>query len=80
LDLRARKWQEAGEHFTVRSFITCIASPDDMRAIKPRRMKWVGHVAHMRNAYKILITKPEGKKPLRRSRLRGEKNVRMDLR
>jgi len=45
-------------------------SPSNYRVIKSRRMGWVGHVAHiveMRNAYKILVGKPEGKRPLRGS-------------
>jgi hypothetical protein len=44
------------------------ASPT-IRVIKSRRMRWAGHVAHMgeiRNAYNILVGKPEGKRPLRR--------------
>jgi hypothetical protein len=49
---------------------------------KPR-MRWAGHVAYMRekrNAYKILVGKPEGKKPLGRPKCRWEDNVNMDLR
>jgi hypothetical protein len=45
-------------------------------------MKWVGHVAHrreMRNAYKILVGKPEGKRPLGRPWHRWEDNIKMDL-
>jgi hypothetical protein len=41
--------------------------------IKSRRIRWAGHVARMeekRNAYRILVGKPEGKRPLRRPRLR----------
>jgi hypothetical protein len=50
--------------------------------IKSRRMIWVGHVARMRekrNAYMLLVEKPEGKWPLGRPRLRWVDNVRMDL-
>jgi hypothetical protein len=46
-------------------------------------MRWVGHVAlmaEMRNAYNILVGKPEGKRPLGRPRRRSEDNIRMDLR
>jgi hypothetical protein len=46
-------------------------------------MRWAGHVARkreMRNAYRILVRKPEGKKPLGRPRRRCEDNIRMDLR
>jgi len=48
-----------------------------------RRMRWAGHVArmgNMRNAYKILVGKPEGKRPLERTRLRWEDDIGIDLR
>jgi hypothetical protein len=51
--------------------------------IKSRRMTWTGHVAWMdekRNAYRILVGKPEGKRPIRRSRRRWEDNIKMYLR
>jgi hypothetical protein len=51
--------------------------------IKSRRMKWAGSVARMgqkRNAYRILVGKPEGKRPLGRSRHRWEDNIKMNLR
>jgi hypothetical protein len=51
--------------------------------IKSRRMKWAGHVARMgekRNACRILMGKPEGKRPLERPRCRWVKNIRIDLR
>jgi hypothetical protein len=54
-----------------------------IRIIKSRRMKLLGHVARMgekRNAYRILVGQPEGKRPLGRPRRRWEDNVRMDLR
>jgi hypothetical protein len=44
--------------------------PRTVSIIKSRRMRWTGHVASIgekRNAYKILVRKPEGKRPLRRS-------------
>jgi hypothetical protein len=44
-------------------------SPSIIRIIKTRRMRWVGHVARMgekRNVYKLLVGKPEGKRPLGR--------------
>jgi hypothetical protein len=50
--------------------------------IKSRRMKWAGHVARMeekRNAYRILVGKPEGKRPLGRPRRRWVDNIKMDL-
>jgi hypothetical protein len=51
--------------------------------IKSRRMRWAGHVARMgekRNAYRILVGKPEGRKPLGRRRRRWMDNIKMDLR
>ena len=59
------------------------SSPNIIRSLKLRRMRWVGHVAHMeqsRNAYRVLVGKPEGKRPLGRPRHRWEDNNRMDLR
>jgi hypothetical protein len=59
------------------------SSPNITRVIKTRRMRWVGHVAclgQIRNACKILIIKPEGKKPLVRHRQGWEYYIRMDLR
>jgi hypothetical protein len=54
-----------------------------IRVIKSRRMTWAGHVARMgekRNAYRILVGKPEGKRPLGRPRRRWVDNIKMDLR
>jgi hypothetical protein len=51
--------------------------------IKSRRMRWVGHAARMgekRNAYRILVEKPVGKRPLGRPRHRWVDNIKMDLR
>jgi hypothetical protein len=47
------------------------SSPDVFRQIKSRRMMWAGHVARMgegRNMYRVLVGKPEGKRPLERPR------------
>jgi hypothetical protein len=49
------------------------SSPDIIRQIKSRRRRWARHVAHMgeeRNVYKVLMGKPEGKRPLGRPRRR----------
>jgi hypothetical protein len=49
------------------------SSPSIIRMIKSRRMKWAGHVARIgetRNAYRILVGKPEGKRPQGRPRRR----------
>ncbi|PNF40800.1 Surfeit locus protein 1 [Cryptotermes secundus] len=51
--------------------------------IKSKRMRWAGHVTRMektRNAYRILVGKPEGKRPLGRPRRRWVDNIKMDLR
>jgi hypothetical protein len=53
-----------------------------VRIIKSRRMRWVGHVARMgenRNEYGLLVSKPEGKRPLGRPRRRWINNIKMDL-
>jgi hypothetical protein len=58
-------------------------SPDIIRQVKSRRMRWAEHVARMgeeRKVYKVLVGKPEGKRPLERPRRRWEDGVRMDLR
>jgi hypothetical protein len=59
------------------------SSPGVVRVIKARRMRWTGHVARMgevRGAYNILVGRPEGRKPLGRTRRRWEDNIIMDLR
>jgi hypothetical protein len=58
------------------------SSPSIIRIIKSRRMRRSGHVARMgekRNAYRLLVGKPEGKRPLGRPRRRWVDNIRMDL-
>ena len=58
------------------------SSPNIVRVIKSRRMRWAGHVARMgeeRVVYRVLVGKPEGKTPLGRPRRRWVDNIRMDL-
>jgi hypothetical protein len=58
------------------------SSPSIIRIIKSRRMRRAGHVARMRekrNAYRLLVGKPEGKRPLGIPRRRWVDNIRMDL-
>jgi hypothetical protein len=58
------------------------SSTSIVRVIKSRRMRWVWHVAHMRESrgvYSVSVDKPEGKKPLGRPRHRWENNIKMDL-
>jgi hypothetical protein len=59
------------------------SSPDIIRQVKSRRMRWAEHVARMgeeRKVYKVLVGNPEGRTPLGRPRRRWEDGVRMDLR
>jgi hypothetical protein len=58
------------------------SSPSIIRIIKSRRMRWADHVARMgakRNAYRLLVGKTEGKRPLGRPRRRWVDNIRMYL-
>jgi hypothetical protein len=53
-----------------------------IRIIRSRRMRWAEHVARMgekRNAYRLLVGKPEGKRPLGRPRRRWIDNIKIDL-
>jgi hypothetical protein len=53
-----------------------------VRVIKSRRLRWAGHVARKgekSNAYRLLVGKPQGKRPLGRPRCRRVDNIRMDL-
>jgi hypothetical protein len=59
------------------------SSPDIIRQIKSRRMWWVRHVARMgegRNVYRVLVGKPEGKRPLGKQRCRWDDGLKVDLR
>src|SRR5215467_8228650 len=56
--------------------------PNIVRVVKSRRMTWVWHVARMggeRGVYRVLVGKPEGNRPLGRSRRRWKDNIKMDL-
>jgi hypothetical protein len=58
------------------------SSPSIIRIIKLRMMRWACHLARMgekRNTYRLLVGKPEGKRPLRWPRHRWVNNIRMDL-
>ena len=57
-------------------------SPNVVRMIKSRRMRWAGHVARIeegRCVHKVFVLKPERKRPLGRPRRRWEDNIKMDL-
>ena len=58
------------------------SSPNIVRVIQSRRMRWAVHVVRMgedRGLYRVLVGKPEGKRPLGRPRRRWVDNIRMDL-
>jgi len=58
------------------------SSPNIVRVIKSRRTRWAGHVVRMgeeRGVYRVLVGKPDGKRPLGRPRRRLVNNIRMDL-
>jgi hypothetical protein len=58
-------------------------SPNIVRVIKARGLRWAGHVARMgegRGVYRFLVGKPGGKRPLGRPRRRWDDNLKLDLR
>jgi hypothetical protein len=58
------------------------SSPNIIRVIKSRKLRWAGHVARMgemSGAYRALVGKPEGRRALERPRRRWEDNIKMDL-
>jgi hypothetical protein len=68
-------WQVFFDYFS-------FPSPSIIRIIKSSRMRWVGHVARMgekMNVYRLLVGKPEGKRPLGRPRRRWIDNIMIDL-
>jgi hypothetical protein len=59
------------------------SSPNIVRVIKSRRMMWAGHVARMgkrKGVYRVVVGRPEGKRPLGRPRRRWGDNIKMDIR
>jgi hypothetical protein len=59
------------------------SSPNILRVIKSRRIRWTGHVARRgegRGVYRVLVGRPESKRPLGRPRRRWEDSIKMDLR
>jgi hypothetical protein len=78
MDEVTQKWRKLhNEEFNDLYF-----SPNIIRVIKSRRMRWAGHVARMgerRSVCRVLVGKLEGKKPLGRPRHRWEDNIKMDL-
>jgi hypothetical protein len=75
--------KEVGENCIMRSFITCtLRPPSIIRMIKSKRMKLLGNAARMgeKNAHRILMGQPEGKRPLWRPRRRWMGNIKINLR
>jgi hypothetical protein len=73
---------KGGENCITRSCIILYSLPSIIRIMKSRWMRWAGHVARMeekRNAYRLLVGSPEGKRPLGRPRCRWVGNIKMDL-
>ena len=77
---------QEGEHtyvwYDATSLYDLYCSPNIVRVIKSRRMRWAGHVARMgeeREVYRVLVGKPEGRRPLGRPRRRWVDNIRMYL-
>jgi hypothetical protein len=73
-----REWRKL--HHEELNDLCC--SPNIVRVIKSRRMRWAGHVAPMgegRVVYRVLVGKPEDTRPLGRPRRRWEDNIKMDL-
>jgi hypothetical protein len=59
------------------------SSPNIVRVIKSRRMRWARHVARMgegKGVHRVLVGRSEGKRPLGRHRRRWEDNIKMDIR
>jgi hypothetical protein len=59
------------------------SSPNIVRVVKSRKMRWAGHVARMgegRDVYRVLVGRPESKRSLGRPRRRWENNIKLDLR
>ena len=78
------KWDEIGEWRRLynEELHSLYRSPNIVRVIKSRRLRWAVHVPRMeegRSAFKILTSEPTGKRPLGRPRRRWEENIRMDL-
>jgi hypothetical protein len=62
---------------------TLYSSLNIVKVIKSRRVRWAGHVARMgegRGVYRVLVGRPEGKRPLERFRHKWEDDIKMDLR
>jgi hypothetical protein len=76
--LYLREWRRLHNE----EFNDLYSSPNIIRVIKSRRMRWAGHVARMgegRGVYRVLVGRSEGRRPLGRPRRRWEDNIKIDL-
>ena len=79
------KWDEVtGEWRKLHNeeFSDLYSLPNSVQVVKSRRMRWAGHEARMGEGggvHKVLVGKPEGKRPLGRSRRRWDDYIKMDL-
>jgi hypothetical protein len=81
--LGPKRDEVTGECLHNKELYALYSSPNIIRVIKSRRLRWAGHVARMgekRGAHSVLVEKSEGRRPLRRPRPRWEDNIKMDLR
>ena len=79
-----RKRDDNGQwgRFHYEEFHSLYRAPNIIRMVKSRRLRWAGYVARMkegRSGFRILASKPTGKRPLLRPRRRWEDNIRVDL-
>jgi hypothetical protein len=81
LGLRGMRWRENGGSCTMRNFIIC--THPQISLGRSSQGEWGGqgmwHAWERRDVYKVLVGKPEGKRPLERPKRRREEGVRMDL-
>ena len=83
-DLKVRIYEVTGEWRKLHNeeLRDLYSLPNILRVVKSRRMRWAGHVAGMgedRGVYRVLVGKPEGRRPLGRPGRRWVDNIRMDL-
>jgi hypothetical protein len=67
LDRRGTRLRESGEKLHNKELSDLYSSPSIITIIKSGRMRWAGHVTQLgekRNKYRLLVGKPEGKRPL----------------
>jgi hypothetical protein len=79
LGLRGTREEENRKKLHTAVINDLYSSPNIVRVIKSRKVRWAGHVAHRgggnRGTYRVLVGKPEGKRPLGRSRCRLDNNI-----